>query len=54
MGIGYDESYLTYSSYSPTEMSWLTGDREVLCLIQDTYDNDTLKQSTGSLKGVKR
>ena len=49
VGINYESSTLYYSFISPTEQSWLQGDREILCLILD----DGVK-TTGTLKGAGR
>jgi len=47
VGEPYLESRFDFSYYYPTEQSWATGDREVLCVI---YDPEGL--ITGSLAGV--
>ena len=46
-GIGYDESALGLTYYSPTSGSWASGDRTVNCLITDPSG-----QTTGSLAGA--
>ncbi len=48
-GINYDQSALDFSYYYPTEGSWGSGDREILCLI---YEFDV--KTTGSLSGAAR
>ena len=47
VGISYDDSALEYSYYSPTEGSWTSGDREILCTVYDPNG-----KITGSLKGA--
>jgi hypothetical protein len=54
VGVSYDNSLLTLSYYLPTAETWLTGDREILCLIQDADEDGNLVQATGSLAGAKR
>lgn len=46
VGNSYDNSKLEISYYYPTEASWGTGDREILCTLYDPAG-----QSTGSAKG---
>jgi hypothetical protein len=41
----------TYTAMHPTEESWATGDREVLCAIAEV-DGETALHVTGSLKGA--
>lgn len=53
-GISYDDSQqLDFAWYYPTEGSWSTGDREVLCLMMrmDPATGETVA-TTGSLRGV--
>jgi hypothetical protein len=47
VGLPYLDSPLDYSFYHPTQQSWVTGDREVLCVIYDPSG-----PVTGSLEGV--
>lgn len=47
VGEPYLESRFDFSFYYPTEQSWATGDREVLCVIFDPEG-----PVTGSLEGV--
>jgi hypothetical protein len=47
VGVPYLDSPLDYSFYHPTQQSWVTGDREVLCVIYDPAG-----PVTGSLEGV--
>jgi hypothetical protein len=35
VGIAYEESTLGFAYYYPTEQSWASGDREILCLLYD-------------------
>ena len=53
VGLSFDESIYYYSYLSPSEESWASGDREVICTIAK-YDEDTAEiiQVTGSLEGV--
>jgi len=46
VGKAYEESVLDYNYLTPTEGSWDTGDREILCLVFGA------EKTTGSLKGV--
>ena len=48
VGIAYEDSVLDFSSYTPTEASWESGDHEVVCLIFDQAPN------TGTLAGAAR
>ena len=50
IGLPYDESAYDYSYYFPTEQSWDSGDREVMCI---AYADD-LSQVTGTLSGINR
>lgn len=50
VGVSYDESTLAYSYYFPTEESWATGDREILCVLIEVDENGNAVQTTGSLK----
>ncbi len=55
-GIGYDDSqHLDFAWYYPTEGSWSTGDREVLCLLMqiDPETGETLP-TTGTLRDFAR
>jgi hypothetical protein len=54
IGLSYDESIVNLNYYYPTAQTWLTGDREILCLARDTDGNGTEIQTTGSLAGAKR
>lgn len=47
VGEPYLESRLDFAYYYPTEESWASGDREVLCVI---YDPEGM--ATGSLRGI--
>ena len=47
MGIDYQASKYDFAYYYPTESSWASGDREILCLAYDPAG-----QTTGSLKGL--
>jgi len=49
VGIDFDSSEYEYVYYTPTESSWLGGDREVMCVIDDNG-----KPMTGSAKGTAR
>ncbi|MDO7881433.1 septum formation family protein [Salinibacterium soli] len=49
VGIAYEESTLGYAYYYPTEESWASGDREILCLVYDPAG-----QVEGSLAGTAR
>ena len=53
VGLSFDESIYYYSYLSPSEESWASGDREVICTIAQ-FDEDTQEiiQVTGSLEGV--
>ena len=53
VGLSFEESIYYYSYLSPSEQSWATGDREVICTIAK-YDEDSAEiiQVTGSLEGV--
>jgi hypothetical protein len=48
-GISYDLSTLGFWYFHPTETTWASGDREILCLIQDPAG-----QTTGTLAGAQR
>lgn len=48
VGLSDADSLYTYSYYFPTEESWGSGDREVLCV---AYSDD-LSQITGTIKGI--
>lgn len=49
VGIAYEESTLGYAYYYPTQQSWDSGDREILCLVYDPAG-----QVTGSLAGTAK
>ncbi|MDA8369268.1 MAG: septum formation family protein [Nocardiopsaceae bacterium] len=49
VGIPYEESFLGYSWYVPTQQSWDSGDRKIDCVIYDPEG-----QVTGSLRGSAR
>ena len=49
VGIPYADSIYGTSGYVPTEGSWETGDRELLCTIGTPNE-----QTTGSLKGINQ
>ena len=53
VGLSFDESIYYYSYLTPSEQSWASGDREVICTIAK-YDEDSaaIIQVTGSLEGV--
>ena len=48
VGIDYDSSIYEVGWLNPTEDSWATGDREVICFAYDV----TLAKITGSIEGV--
>ena len=54
VGVPYEESYVDYGYYYPSEATWLTGDREIVCLAYETDEDGNDIQTTGSLKGSKR
>lgn len=49
IGLDYESSTLDFSYYYPTEDSWSSGDREILCIAYDP--NGT---TTGSLEGAAK
>jgi hypothetical protein len=49
VGLPYEDSVLDIGYLTPTEESWATGDREVLCTIFDPAE-----EVTGSLRGAER
>ncbi|WP_176459770.1 septum formation family protein [Rhodococcus sp. OK302] len=49
VGMSFDESTLDISYMYPTSDSWISGDREILCLIADPAGD-----TEGSLRGVAR
>jgi hypothetical protein len=49
VGIPYDDSSFEVSFYFPTEASWGSGDREILCTVYDPNG-----QTTGSAKGSNK
>ena len=51
VGNVYEESMVGFSYFYPTESSWATGDREVLCLLREFDEAGNEIQTTGSLKG---
>lgn len=48
VGISYEESVLDFSYFYPTEESWASADREIMCIIYDATPN------TGTLAGAAR
>jgi len=54
VGVPYEESYVDFGYYYPSEGTWLTGDREIVCLAYETDEDGNDIQTTGSLKGSKR
>ncbi|MFB2556712.1 septum formation family protein [Herbiconiux liangxiaofengii] len=50
VGIDYDSSSFVYTAYTPTQESWGSGDRQVVCIV---YNADESKL-TGSVKGAAR
>jgi len=50
VGIDYYESVIWYSAFWPSEGSWGSGDREIICFL---YEGD-LSKITGSLEGAAR
>ncbi len=49
VGIDFDRSALGYVYYTPTEATWLAGDRAVLCVVEDGD-----RPIEGSVKGAAR
>lgn len=49
VGIDYETSTLDFSYYYPTEDSWGSGDREILCLVVDPNG-----KTTGTLEGAAK
>lgn len=49
VGVSPNDTTLDYGLFAPTEQTWKTGDREVVCQV---FDPD--RQTTGSLKGANR
>jgi len=49
VGVAYEESQLEISYLTPTEESWETGDREILCTLYDPAGD-----TTGTLAGANR
>ncbi|PRX92558.1 septum formation family protein [Allonocardiopsis opalescens] len=49
IGVPYAESEIYLSTLTPTEQSWASGDREILCLAYDPAG-----QTTGTLEGAAR
>jgi len=54
VGIPWDDSTLDYSYYFPTKGTWRTGDREILCLVHETDENEEPRRSTGTLENARR
>ena len=52
MGVSYEESWYGFDGLLPTEQSWATGDREVVCFVEP-YDANT-SVSEGSARGQGR
>lgn len=50
VGKSYEESAYDYTWYSPTEQSWGSGDREILCVAYA----DSLEKMTGSIEGIEK
>jgi len=48
VGLSDADSIYTYYYYYPTDSSWASGDREILCVA----GTDDFSQVTGSLKGI--
>jgi hypothetical protein len=51
MGIEYEASTADIQYYFPTDVTWLSGDREILCLVYATDGAGNTVQTTGSLAG---
>ena len=51
MGVEYEESIADIQYYFPTEFTWATGDREILCIVYATDGAGAAVQTTGSLAG---
>lgn len=54
IGLSYEESIADMQYYFPTELTWATGDREVLCLVYETNGDGEPIQTAGSLQGAGR
>ncbi len=54
VGVTFEESIYYYSYLSPSEESWASGDREILCTIAE-YNEETeeIIKVTGSLEGIE-
>ena len=50
VGKSYEESAYDYTWYSPTEESWASGDREILCVAYA----DSLEKMTGTIEGIEK
>ena len=53
-GIAYSDSVLLVNYFYPSELTWATGDRVIICVVQDGDIDGTPLQVTGSLAGVAR
>jgi hypothetical protein len=53
VGLSFDESIYTYSTFYPTQQSWDVGDREILCSITHIDENGDTVKIEGSLEGVE-
>ncbi|WP_172582755.1 septum formation family protein [Subtercola boreus] len=47
VGVSYDQSILAFTEYVPTETSWGSGDRTVICVLGDPNG-----KTTGTLRGA--
>jgi len=54
MGVEYEASIADIQYYFPTELTWASGDREVLCLVYETDGAGNSIQTVGSLEGTGR
>jgi hypothetical protein len=54
-GISYNDSkVLSFTWYSPTEKTWASNDRQILCLIFQTDASGKPIQTTGTLQGANK
>lgn len=51
VGLAYEQSIYGILTLTPTEQSWETGDREVLCILADAVNGELI---TGSVKGTAK
>ena len=49
VGLDYESSSLDFSYYSPTQESWASSDREILCLVVDPD-----RKTTGTLEAAAK